>query len=566
MQRRSRLATILSAAAAVLPSLAAQVSVEPRIVAGRVFGPSGETVPAAEVWVTHRLDPDGVVGRGMTDGSGRFRIRVRVGTPAPLEVHARAPGFTQALAVDDPRRPVGARTLLSLWPAATVRGRVRDHDGAPVAGAVVAAGPVRSLGLQIETVQTRTDRDGRYVLEHAPLGEVWLSAWTPARPLVRRSALLEPGHEEDFAFADEAPLALEIALTGLPAAGAAKGLRCVLVGNDMPLPAAMLHSVFEESDRLRVSGLPADEGLWAYVIDPERRWSCAPVVWSRSSLPFEVACTPTAVRRWEVAVRKPDGTPLGGVDIELGLDGEFATTSTDGDGKAAIEVRCGDEPLCSARLCSEAWVLSTVDDLQEPAPWYHGGGLQPMTFDAVRAARARGRLVDASGEPLAACDVLLEEHNPMRVPRWRPLAHSRTGEDGRFAMDRVLPLQHELRLRIEDTATLLLLRKALTAGATLDLGDVTAEPSGTVEGVVLGASGRPIPGARLFLQQAGQPRTGDRTELLCDRDGRFRFAPAASGIWIARICWRDDPPEHVGEPFRVRAGEQVMVELQASRR
>src|SRR5688572_4198566 len=99
-------------------------------VRGRVVDALGGAVAAADVWLA---DEDGrEIGRTRCDGLGVFFFDEPAASAR--SVHATAPG-TIVACVDLGPENRSVAIELRLWDAATLRGRVLDDAGAPIAGA-----------------------------------------------------------------------------------------------------------------------------------------------------------------------------------------------------------------------------------------------------------------------------------------------------------------------------------------------------------------------------------------------------------------------------------------------
>ena len=129
---------------------------------GTVVDGAGEPIPAAEVWVTSFLDGERALARGRTDGEGRYQLLVEA--TGVVLVHATTAGKVQAFVRTNPRFAARELPAIALWEGTTLRGRVTDAAGQPVAGATVAVGPTRKMILDIDQVEARTDAEGRYEL------------------------------------------------------------------------------------------------------------------------------------------------------------------------------------------------------------------------------------------------------------------------------------------------------------------------------------------------------------------------------------------------------------------
>ncbi|HZN38503.1 MAG TPA: hypothetical protein VFD82_06845 [Planctomycetota bacterium] len=68
-----------------------------------------------------------------------------------------------------------------------------------------------------------------------------------------------------------------------------------------------------------------------------------------------------------------------------------------------------------------------------------------------------------------------------------------------------------------------------------------------------------------MVPNTGSSRKGG--ELLTGRDGRFHFAPAATGTWQCSVLWDTsrDGKEKLGPEFDVAPGKTAMHEFRSAR-
>lgn len=538
-----------------------------RLITGAVVDARGDVVPAGEVWLADANDPTNVFARGRTDGEGRYRLR---GPTSPLRVHATAPGKVHRhVWLEDPG-PTEADVAV-LWDSLSLTGRVQCKDGSPAKGAVVAVGAQREWPVGIDPVETTTDADGRYRLEHTPLGEVWIAAWMPGRAAIVRSVSLGRGGDVDFRFDDVEPRGFTVSVAGLPDGVLPTGWPIRLThesGPERVLPRAMTQGRLGADGTWSVLGLPIDQGFHIEVVDPNRRVTCSRASWSQPRQPdrFELTATIAEQDTWQVALVDPDGRPLGGEQLLLASSGATRIVTTGADGTATLSAARVRFPGCSAQIVgSSHWVLNEKDserDARERGPIFRARLVAPVTLSAIAGARVRGVLHDAEGRPLVAKTVVLQDWVELRSPRWLRVTATSTDADGAFELNGLFPRHRPHRLLVPQHGLLAI--PALVSGEVEQLGTVVVPRAGVLEGVARDAAGEPLPGARVFLMQRGGG--ADRAEVIADANGRFRFAPAAAGTWQGGIyhCERETL-ERVGGDIEVRDGETATFELRSAR-
>jgi peroxiredoxin/protocatechuate 3,4-dioxygenase beta subunit len=141
------------------------------LVEGTVLLPDGRPVAGAEVAYGEGQGYANSIPPLKSDAEGRFKLGIKPGTVATLVAHASGFGPTlQRLKVGEGTQ----RTYLTLDTAHSLRGRVVDPSGKPIARAQVVAfwsglegSPTSSFGVASRQTLT-TDADGRFEWKEAP--------------------------------------------------------------------------------------------------------------------------------------------------------------------------------------------------------------------------------------------------------------------------------------------------------------------------------------------------------------------------------------------------------------
>jgi carboxypeptidase family protein len=227
-------------------------------VSGTVSDASGRPLAAVRV-VAYALRPTGSVpgfssyGHGVgdviTDGSGHFSLSDLIpGEKVSLELRLEGfiPEVLRGLTV-----PLADPLQVTLWPGASVHGRVVTPDGSPLGGArvqVVPIGqrPARELSHDLSTVSTA---DGSFTLRGLPPGESRLIASARGHLQKTTELVLVPGEDTS---------AIEVVLqSGLRIEGR------VLNAQGEPVPGAFVQprgasgTTTDVAGQYRLEGLPA---------------------------------------------------------------------------------------------------------------------------------------------------------------------------------------------------------------------------------------------------------------------------------------------------------------------
>ena len=145
---------------------------------GRVLGPDGLPMPNVEVLAKARYQDDAILAKTRSDGDGMFVIS-RMPDDRGLSITAQAPGHTLSVAWAElsPEQPF-AGVELRLYEANTLRGRIVDPEGRPVAGAsVLGCKDMTWFHGQTMPVETTSDADGRFELRGVPIGDCVVRAY-----------------------------------------------------------------------------------------------------------------------------------------------------------------------------------------------------------------------------------------------------------------------------------------------------------------------------------------------------------------------------------------------------
>ncbi|MBK8980045.1 MAG: hypothetical protein IPM29_29445 [Planctomycetes bacterium] len=521
---RGVLAALLATVSAAAQAGIGPVQV-PRSGCVRVLDGAGDPVPGAELRLLDAAGVpfDEVLARSGADGFARFALfGESADEPLPTLQIARPGRATQIVVVDlrahDTGRAPGDLGDVALFPGESLRGRVADETGEPLAGVLITArsslvvaasglprcsaaprpavpGPVGPV--PEPWVAVRSDARGAFQLLGVPASGVFVHAARPGFETVQRGPLM-PG----------APLEIALRRTGyvrgrlvnetgapvrglvelrersgfsvpavvgddgrfeLPLASAASYVVQPIVGRvDCPLPASQRGPV----DGLQVvAAAAAPIGLSVVAVDAD---TGAPLEGVRCAVTWE---HPSSVRPEPLDVRR---APLGGglsPPAELSVPGQV--------GNDTLGVLLVTAPGHAPVVQLVRWLLGRVGTEVRMRP----------------AASCRGVVVDAdSGAPVAGAEV---SFGPWSV-RDRGLLCTRTEENGSFLLD----------------------------GLPIGSGQLVAVQWGRPES-------KPLP----VELESGECRDGLRLELARGQTvtGRFIDPGAVRGAWVV-LRGRPEPP------------------------
>ncbi|HUP24149.1 MAG TPA: carboxypeptidase-like regulatory domain-containing protein [Thermoanaerobaculia bacterium] len=508
-------------------------------VSGVVLDEAGSHLVGAFV----SLHPDGDVSSTpidhlfqYTDEGGRFALR---GAPAgAVRVAARALGAAEidSVAISVPRGGVVSGLVLREPAHATLEGRVRTIEGAPVAGAVVVAAG------QLE----HTGDDGSFRIEKVRSGVQRLEVRSQEHGTAEREVEVSAaGAWIEIELGESATVVgIVVDTAGEPVADLEVFARPMRPIGDPPSNAA--HS--DAAGSFRIGDLRPGPHLLS-VLDDE--WALVP-----GSMPFEVeaASAPSPTRL--VVVR---GARV--VGVLHGLEpGERALVRVVGDG-------------------GEVWGPSHANDLD---PRFLIPRVPPGEHRLIGevilpegAAAARAPLVVAPHDLEVELDLELERENAEEVavrgrvlvdgtplpglylllvpPDFRALrASAATDAAGRFELCCARPGRYDLMAGTRGSALAYLGPVDVEADLDLQLELRRTEVRGQV---VDAESGRPIAGATLTVVGPAEPAGYHASTRVTGRDGRFRlFAMVFDGFRL-RVAHAG----HAGTELGLSAGQVVDV-------
>lgn len=541
---------------------------------GRVVSAiTGEPIEGAWVIQQDPFDPEvSALAETRTDAQGEYALAMAAhqhpDSLIPIVLRAEADGHAseaRALGGDPDSRDPQDFVLVR---GATVRGRVMDTAGKPIAGARVgianghaAAETDHALAhLYLYPEVTRTEADGAFELGGVPEG----------------SELLLPASAPGYRTAVEGPI--QAGATGVlfhmrPATASLHGTLYRGEGRDLPAPgvrillsvqdlgdepvgdlqtnaqalAGIQSAVTDGAGRFEFRGLPEDTAPFATVPGG------AGIAWFRTEAaraPFAPGESRKAdLHLIEFPRRTVDLTvvdietsaPIGNVIMSPYRDIARSNSTmprTDPRGKATAEQR-GNPWL----LPPPGWLprmLNPWRDLEaDPGQSFFRRG----TVALRRGATLRGTVTDPEGRPAPGVAVRAEG-----------LGETRTATDGAFAIG--VPAGESVQVYFESAAGHAAVVFAPDAAREEQL--VVLRPYASIAGTIRGTDGAPVSNAELRVVDGGDsPATA-----ISDRDGRFRFPQLREGkVTLAGHGYRGslklDSPEVIGGDIVLAEGQRL---------
>ncbi len=530
---------------------------------GVVVGPAHDPIPDAAITV-FRHDGRGVpvldweyvnrkaeVAQARTTAAGEYRIRLEPDHRYSAAVFKE--GYAQIVLAEC---SAGERVLIQLARPAALRGRVTDHTGSSIEGAMVLA---NAMGESIGSAMS--DSSGRYELGGLPAGDTAITVRAPSR------YRLQPVH------------------VGLRAGD--------IVEHDFVLPngVRVRGQVVAADTKLPIEGALVDTE-WSFEMpvrtDAEGRFELAGVATSEfmDFLSHELALhvRATGYSRTKVA------TLIGSSDVDLAIEmvpgGTLRGTVVDERGVAVPgcyiaahsywSVLGGIRDLVDARSCRTAPDGGfLLDDLRQDIPHVlvlQKEGYATSVYDLSEgwsdreidvgvvviqdASCVTGCVVDERGSPVNGVTMSLQGWNDdrgryvasgMRAEKVHVRARQARSDDlGRFRFPDVAVGEYALELyRMGYVAEISEMVRVTASGEQVTC--TLVMPDGeTIAGRVVAPAGKPVPYAHVRVQSDNRLL---RRSVTCDPLGNFAFRGLPTGHYDLYA----DPGRH-----RIHAGSELL--------
>lgn len=549
---------------------------------GRVVDAMYEPVPAATVRAT-TLD-NRPLADAVTDGSGYYLLTgLPLGT-RQLWVRAAPAGYVDGLesVTLTAEQPDAHGVIVRLYDAGTVRGRVVAVDGKPLAGALVAARGEgsRALYKPTERRETRTDDQGRFALEHVPIGEVTVRAFAPSHDLGETVvALGDTPVEVTLTLADDPePRTLPVQVRGASArecAGINLSVSVRRDGKTVRLPSELHEGPPDAEGRWVIPLLRGldYESLGTFYGDPVSVVSSSVDLSKRDlTATIELQVHRPEATRLRGRVIGPGNAPTAGATLVSASGGRSHHTRTDAEGRFDLESAAPVSQNCWLYLRDTPFCLDPPADAatEIEISWRSMANVRvdpdhDLELRAVRAARVTGQVVDADGVPVRAAEVRLR-----RAGGRRPFYPRITDRGGRFAFDGIRAPEGTVLVEVAGAAGIGASEPlVLEPGRTTDV-SIRVAAAGVIEGTVVDGRGRPLVGVGVWIQnwdfEQGGQRDGSVIAVLTDRRGRYRHVGVGPGSYYVQVV-AGESQQYLGrsEPFEFAASERRTLPLVVER-
>jgi RNA polymerase sigma factor (sigma-70 family) len=166
-------------------------------------------------------------------------------------------------------------------------------------------------------------------------------------------------------------------------------------------------------------------------------------------------------------------------------------------------------------------------------------GTVEVDLELATGFRAIGRVVGPAGEPVGGAYVAAIAFGGEAGVSRRDWIAARTAADGAFELEPLRrDLRHELIVRAEELSTRLFgFPDSESALEVVDLGALTLSKPASLEGIVVGGDGKPLPGVGVHVQGDAANRSdtwnvlNDGRFAETDERGRFRHEDLAGGTY-----------------------------------
>lgn len=393
-------------------------------------------------------------------------------------------------------------------------------DGSPVADAEVQLLSPGTPGM----TTVRTDEQGQATLALPGGFSFWLRVWAEGYALIERSYV--PASDGQA-----------LTLTASPYTALLTGI--VRDERGMPVGQAQI-SLFRAGYGLEATAVTNDRGIYTlnalradgeYNLQAQAR-GYRPVSLALNALEparrnqVDLTLTPASGRVTGEVVTGAANRPVGGVRVELLLDGwgPVASTTTDGTGYFALSAPPVENGVYQLRLSRYDYeTVTTASFAMTEGGWYDYSGENRLTLNKLYA-EITGKLFGNNAEALSEVEVQLQRQGLGTVEV------ARTDKDGRFTFKQVPSGAYRVRaipsggLTHADTGWL-----EVAGGSTITANIVATTPdtysygSATLSGTVKNHLDEPIAGAEVKVYRGSQTWTETT-----DDEGRYDFSLQAN--------------------------------------
>ena len=517
--------------------------------AGRVVDVLGAPIPAAMVEVVVAGE---TVRKTYADGEGIYLLPQLPEFGASLRISKEG-----MAAIELPKQGPRTRAVrnVTLLDAGKLHGTIRDEHGQPVAGIAVIAVYGK------DSLHTRTDKDGTYVLEPVPLGKLSLNVWA-GECAVQQDVRLRSAGTYDVQLPKRNTTPRQVRVQGLPAA--MKGA-CVEVINAnlalmprngrVPLNADGTAVVLVNEMTVIKPKVPG------FVTSPLGRLA----VTGTSDLEFTAKMHDADARRTELTgkVRTGRGTPAPGQPL-LFCDQSgtlLGTTTVDRSGN--FKIRLARPRLSRIRIGMPLDCWELIDEersLRDGFAWvpvYAGDDVIELRVEETGTLETAIR--DATGTLLALADVTVADP----VSSHRAIFRGASDRSGKLRI--ALPVDDYQLLAVTPDGRVCIGDAHLRAGQTVDVKWRTVA-TGAVTGVVVDGNGKPLPGVELYVaateisnEHEVYAAARQSARIHTDHRGHFRCRGLPPGDWT--VVATGDPSFDTVE-FTVRANQEFSLKMQ----
>ena len=256
------------------------------------------------------------------------------------------------------------------------------------------------------------------------------------------------------------------------------------------------------------------------------------------------------------SVKGRDGRPVPNATVSLRSERLRAAYSGVSDERGTFSIR--DVKIAAdyvLKVHSPGVYADYFDRFIAPTP--EGLKLE-IVLERLSAARLRGRMINADGDPISNFRLSLRSSQASQK------ALDLTSDDNGYFVVEEAPVGE-----LTFSATGFVVRGlSLSSGSEGDVRLVLDRGEHVLRGSVLGDRGRPVAGARVdlsWLYESGGLSSGSSRRTRSDAGGSFEFTQLGPGLHTLEVHADGHPPTQVSYPIR-RLSEEVEIRLEPSLR
>lgn len=517
---------------------------------GRVIDVLGDPIPAALVEV---IAEGKTIRKTYADGEGIYMIPKMPTFGANLRISAKGKASTQ-LQNQGPRTPtVRNATLLD---AGEVHGQVTGASGLPVAGVAVIAVYGK------DSLHTRTNASGHYVLKPVPLGRMTINVWT-GECAAQQELRLRSASTCDLKLPASTAQPRQVRVQGLPAKIEGAYIEVITANMALMPRAGRLPLAGDGTAVVFVNEMTViSPKVPGYVTNPLGRMA----IYGTSDLSFSARLHDAHAGRTELKGQLRTERNQAVPDQRLFFCDQsgrmLGTTKADRSGNFKIRLARPAVGRIRIGMPLDRWeFIDEERQLRASFTWvpiYAGNDTIELRVEETGTLNSAVR--DAQGTLLALAEITIAD--PERS--YHALVRGACDRSGQLRM--ALPVDDYEVLAVTPDGKVCTGDAHIRAGNTVDVQWRTV-PTGAATGIVVDNNGQPLPGVELFFaareinnEHRVHAARRQTARVTTDRHGHFRCRGLPPGDWTIVAT---SEPDFATTDLTIKAHQELSLKIES---